>query len=163
MWARSLNLNRASFVTIFDLPPLKYCPWLVLAMIIVVCLNLTFPLFFLLQLDLTVVQTAFPFQLKRESGQICRQKDVIWRRRQDGNVSYYAISQISTLPPAQLQATIWGSGKTANGLQQEICKIWQHWEIPANEKESLWYFWVLGANLEVLWHGPRLKINLGGR
>ena len=37
---------------------------------------------------------------KCESGQIRRQKDVIWRGREDGNVRYYVISQISKLPVA---------------------------------------------------------------
>ena len=42
---------------------------------------------------------------KCESGQIRRQKDVIWRGREDGNVRYYVISQISKLPVATFQAT----------------------------------------------------------
>lgn len=147
---RSVNLNWESFVKIFDLhppsthnthntvstifdlkPPTK--PVLLLLLLQILSLIDSDHRGGVPQFDISSgicqLSKQFSFEAaKCESGQIRRQKDVIWRGREDGNVRYYVISQISKLPVATFQATL---GKTLNELHEETCKIWQLWEISA--------------------------------
>ena len=123
---RSVNLNWESFVTIFDLhppsthnthntvstifdlkPPTK--PVLLLLLQILSLIDSDHrggvPQFDISS-GICQLSKQFSFEAaKCESGQIRRQKDVIWRGREDGNVRYYVISQISKLPVATFQAT----------------------------------------------------------
>ena len=104
MWARSLNLNRASFVTIFDLPPLKYCPSLILTMII-------FDIATLLPASVGFKTDSCPNSFSfeavwgrgktRERTNLPTARCNLTSTVEDGNAGYYvAISQISNLPPA---------------------------------------------------------------
>ena len=121
---RSVNLNWESFVTIFDLhppsthnthntvstifdlkPPTK--PVLLLQILSLIDSDHRggVPQFDISS-GICQLSKQFSFEAaKCESGQIRRQKDVIWRGREDGNVRYYVISQISKLPVATFQAT----------------------------------------------------------
>ena len=146
---RSVNLNWESFVTIFDLyPPSTHNTHNTLPTIFDLkppTIPTTKSVLLLLLQILSLIDSdhhggvpqfdissgicqlskQFSFEAaKCESGQIRRQKDVIWPGREDGNVRYYVISQISKLPVATFQATL-------NELHEETCKIWQLWEISA--------------------------------